>query len=406
MRRALAALLVAAPLTGARGAVPDVPVVPPVAEVPGRPAMDEDLPEWIAGGLGFRRAEPKAEASGRARFTAVPFVISNPLIGVGFGVAGAVSFRAGRSADTPFSTLAASVLATTRSQRSVNLRSQLHLPSNDWILVGDFTVNHFPRPAWGLGGDQPDSAETTVDMRELKLHETAYRRIAGPVYAGIGYFLDDDHGMRDERAARGEATPFTAYGYGVSGRTVSSGFVGSLLLDARDNPLDPWRGTYALVRLRIEPEWAGSEQTWESLWAEGRAYLPVAPWASLALWAYGWSAFGRTPYFMLPTSGRDPEMRASRGWIAGRHVGRDLVGAEAELRVAAWQFLSFALGGSMHAASDRDDVRGWPDFNRAWPAASGGLRLTMDRRSLASLAADVAWRPGGFTGYVAFNQAF
>jgi hypothetical protein len=404
VRAALAVLLLATTVNAAEPV--DVPRVPPPLPGSGRPVPRLDLPEWLAQAVGLSQSRPAAGDGRRLRWDLLPVVVSSPLVGVGAGVAAVGAFRMGDGQGTSYSSFAASALATTHSQRALDVRSELRFPRNDWILVGDWTINHFPRPAWGVGGDSPDPAETEVDLRELKLHETAYRRLVGPVYAGVGYYLDDDYDIVDLRASRGEPTAFSAYGTGTDGRSISSGFTASLLLDGRDDPLDPWRGFYALARFRFEPEWAGSERTWQSLWLEARAYAPMGRRATLAMWAYAWAAFGRTPYLMLPANGNDPEMRSARGWIQGRHVGRDLVGAEAELRFVIWEFVGGAVGGSLHSASDRDDVRGWPDFRYVSPAASAGVRLTLDRRSLASLAFDLAWRPGGLGGYVAFNQAF
>jgi hypothetical protein len=407
MRAAVALLLGLVAGREALAADPvDAPVLTPPDVRPGRPQPAIDLPEWLATATGLHHARAEPGESGRLRWNLVPFVLSNPLEGVGLGLATLVGFRIGDGPSTGYSSVAASAVATTRSQRTLDVRSELRLPGGSWILVGDFAVNHFPSPAWGVGSDRPDSDETLVDTRGLVLHETAYRRFVGPIYLGLGYFLDGDYDIVDERARAGEATAFSAYPIGTRGRSLSSGLTANVLLDERDNPVDPWRGIYSLARFRLDPPWAGSEQAWQSLWVEVRAYQPVARNASLALWAFGWAAFGRTPYFMLPNNGGDPEMRSARGWIQGRHVGRDLVGAEAELRVVIWEFVAGALGTSVHAVSDREATRGWPEFRRAFPAASAGLRFTLDRRSLSSLALDLGWRPGGHGGYVAFNQAF
>jgi hypothetical protein len=386
---------------------------PAGAPVPGTPDLSParlqptiDLPEWLAQATGLDNGRSEPQDSARLRWDVLPFVISNPLEGVGLGVATIGTFRIGSDPSTGYSTVAASGVTTTHAQRTLDIRSELRLPADRWILVGDYAANRLPSPAWGVGDHQPDSEETLVDERGLVLHETAYRRLLGPAYVGLGYFFDEDYDIVDIRAKAGEATAFNAYPLGTHGRSRSSGFTASFLLDGRDNPVDPWRGLYCLARFRLNPRWAGSDQAWQSLWVETRAYQPVVPRASLALWAYGWFTFGPTPYFMLPSNGGDPEMRSARGWIQGRHVGRALVGAEAELRVAIWQFVAGALGTSVHAVSAEDGGGHAPDFRRAWPAASAGVRLTLDRRSLSSLALDVGWRPGGHGEYIAFNQAF
>ena len=407
-----AALLLAAALlpAGARAGEPvESPRLTPEGPA-ARPIPSLDLPEWLGQVTGLSpapRPEKKEEAPpGRLRLDLVPFVISNPLIGVGGGIAMAGAFRLGHASSTSFSSFALSGILTTNGQRGLNVRSQLRLPDNDWLLVGDWALVHWPGPAWGVGSDTPDSNETMVDRREVKFHETAFRRLSGPLYAGIGYFLDDEYDISDTGAKGGGPSAFSQYPYGTSGRWISSGFTANLLWEGRDNPVNPWKGFYALARLRLGPEEAGTDQAWQSVWVEERTYLPLGRANTLALWAYGWSAFGKVPWFSLPANGRDPEHRSGRGWIEARHVGKDLLGAEAEWRVAIWEFVSATAGVNVHAVSDRTSDAQWPTFPTWHPAAVAGLRLTLDRRSMTCLTLDGAVRPGGFTGYINFNEAF
>jgi hypothetical protein len=373
-----------------------------------RPAPTIDLREWLREVTGHHGAPPaKPPEGGRLRWTLLPFVVTNPLIGVGGGPAVIGAFRLGDRETTSWSSFAASAIATTHGQSSLNVLSDVQLPANDWILVGDWAVSHFPNPAWGVGGDTPDSGRTLVDRHELKFHETGYRRLGGPLYVGLGYFLDDNYDIVDEGAERGAATAFSAYGIGTSGRSLSSGATTSLLWDSRDNPINPWRGLYGLVRYRWAPTEFGSERKWQSLWMEGRAYLPLPRRSdTLAFWAFGWIAFGRTPYLMLPAIGVDPEHRSGRGYVEGRHVGRDLIGLEAEYRFSIWEFVGGVVGGNVHSVSDREAIEGEPEFRHWHPAAVAGLRFMIDRRSFSNIALDLALRPGGFAVYLNANEAF
>lgn len=157
MRAAVALLLGLVTWHEARAADPvDAPVVTSPDVRPGRPQPAVDLPEWLATATGLHHARVEPQDGGRLRWNFVPFVISNPLEGVGLGLATLVGFRIGASPSTGYSSVAASAVTTTRSQRTLDVRSELRLPGNRWILVGDFAVNHFPSPAWGVGGDRPD----------------------------------------------------------------------------------------------------------------------------------------------------------------------------------------------------------------------------------------------------------
>lgn len=386
----------------------DAPATTPIERPPERPAPRIDLPEWLGKVTGLHsRSAPAPARDDRLHWNLLPFVVTNPLIGAGAGVAAVGALRLGDHPTTSWSSFTVSALATTNSQSSLNVRSDVRLPENDWILVGDWALSHFPNPAWGVGGDTPESNRTTLDRRQVKLHETGYRRLVSQLYAGLGYYLDDYYDIVDRRAAAGAPTAVSAYGIGTSGRSVSSGPTVSLLWDSRDNPIAPWRGHYGLVRYRWAPDELGTERTWQSLWVEARTYVPLPRRSdTLALWGFGWIAFGRTPYLMLPAIGVDPDQRSGRGYIEARHVGRDLLGAEAEYRFGIWEFVGGVLGGNVHAISEREPLEGEPTFRRWHPAAVAGLRLTLDRRSLANVAIDLAIATGGVSGYVNFNEAF
>src|SRR5512140_373257 len=275
-------------LGSARAAAPvDAPGTPPGEVKPERPAPDVDLPMWlrqVTGLHGVPSATPPP-GDGGLHWTPVPFVVTNPLIGAGAGVALIGAFRLGESKATSWSSFAASAITTTNSQSSLNVRSDVRLPANDWILVGDWALSHFPNPAWGIGGDTPESNRTIVDRREVTFHETGYRRLAGPLYLGLGYYLDDYFDIVDERETASTPTAFSAYGVGTSGRSVSSGATISLLWDSRDNPVNPWRGLYGLARYRWAPDEFGSERSWQSLWVEARGYVPLPRRSdTIALW--------------------------------------------------------------------------------------------------------------------------
>ena len=354
---------------------------------PLRPPPDFTLQDWLGVVTGFAAPPPAVPApEKRYDWHLLPFVIASPLVGVGGGVASVGTFRLGEPRTTGYSSFAGSAIVTSNGQVSVGLLTDVRLPSNDWLLVGDWGWSHFPNPAWGVGGDTPESNRTIVDRKELRLNETAYRRVVGHVYAGAGYFLDSFYDIVDRRAALGEATAFSSYGIGTRGRSFSAGLSANLLLDTRDNPINPMAGTYLLARYRFAPSEMGGETRWHSLYLDARAYLPLGgPADTLAFWAFAWRSSGRTPYLLLPAIGGDPERRSGRGYVEARHVGRDLLYGEVEYRFRIWEFLGGVVGANLHSASDRTGPEGEPVFRTWSPAASVGLRAMLDRRSQSNL---------------------
>jgi hypothetical protein len=409
-RLTLASVLAAAALSARAGppATPPeagtAPALPPSSAGAG---ADRDLPELLGEWIGILDPNRPAGPPGRFHLAPLPFVVANPLLGAGGGLAVVGGFRLG-GPETSFSRFEASGFLTTNHQEGLLVRSEVRLPSNEWILSGDWGVGRFPNPAWGLGGDTHLSDRTVVQRRQVQLHETVYRLLTGHLYAGAGWFVDDFFDIVDLRAEAGKATPFSAYPWGTRGRSLSSGLTLNLLWDGRDSLVRPTRGSYLLARFRLEPATLGSDDDWGSFYLDGRTYLAIPGRRDvLALWAFVWSTYGQTPYLLLPQVGADPEHRSGRGMVEGRYAAMDLAYAEVEYRAHLWRALGAVAAVNLVAPSERGPGHGGLDFRTVHGAVAGGLRVLLDRSSGANLVLDVGWEPGGRVGfYLNANETF
>jgi hypothetical protein len=344
-----------------------------------------DLPEAIMRGLGLhveKTPEQQAEeARRRFHWNAVPFILTNPLIEFGFGVAGAGVFTIGEDG-TKLSKFATNVLYTVLNQISVPLRTSIYFSGGDWSLVGYTNWQIFPAPTWGLGGNTPDANEVIVDKSLVRVWETAFRRVFSDLYVGAGGYFDRFYAVSDRGTAPGVANPFTSYPYGTTGPYNNVGLSVDLLWESRDNPVNATHGYYATATYRAFPRWLGSSYDWQSLYVDGRAYFGLPRPNVLALWAYGWFSFGNTPYLNLPSIGSDPDARSGRGYIEGRHVGKSVLYAEAEYRFQIWDFVGGVVGVNVHSASQAQvpgEPKNAPRFQYWYPAATVGLRVLVNK---------------------------
>jgi len=407
----LAALLGAAAL-GPASARADPPGLPgpapgPAPELPAPPAPSEDFPEFLAEALGSSPPPRPDAAPKRFHLAILPFVMANPLMGAGAGAAAIGGFKLD-GPQTGFSRFEASGFLTANGQVGIVLRSAIRLPGDDWILVGDWGGGSFPNPAYGLGGHTTEADRTTVRRSQLQLHETVYRRALSHLYAGVGYALDLFSDITDVRAAAGEQTRFSAYPYGTSGRSLSSGMSLDLLWDGRDSPVAATRGQYLLARYRFDPALLSGASGWSTLYLDGRSYWRIPGRRDvLAAWAFAWSSFGHTPYLLLPSVGVDPDHRSARGYVEGRYTGLDLLYGELEYRLHLWQFLGAAFAAGAAAPSERGTGNPGALFQTVHPLAAAGLRVLLDRASGANLTLDTAFSPGnGVAFYVNANETF
>lgn len=385
------------------------------AEVPVADPLEAstDLAELVSRGLGLYEeptpAQRAAEAQRNFHWQAVPFILTNPLIGFGVGIAGAGVFRLGDE-KTKLSKFATNVLYTVNQQVSIPLRTSIYFSGSDWSLIGYTNWQIFPAPTWGIGGNTPDADEVVVDKSLVRVWETLYRRVFHDLYVGVGGYFDRYYAVADRGARAGRENVFTAYPYGTSGPYGNVGLSLDALWESRDNPVNARSGYYLSGKYRVSPRWLGSSYDWQSLYVDGRAYFALPKPNVIALWAYGWFAFGSVPYLDLPSIGADPDARSGRGYIEGRHVGKSLLYAEAEYRFRIWDLVGGVVGLNVHAVGQPrlpGDAQNVPVFQYWYPAATVGVRVLVNKPTRANGLIEFGLGLDGSAGlYLNINENF
>src|SRR6266850_2265377 len=117
-----------------------------------------------------------------------------------------------------------------KSQYPLTNRHDLRF-SDDWGLTGMARWTKWPSPTWGIGGNTPESAKSTMDYQLVRLYELVSRRLFGNLYAGAGYSFDWYFSVRDGPSASGQPTDFSKYPYGTGSTSLNSGPALSLVWD-------------------------------------------------------------------------------------------------------------------------------------------------------------------------------
>ena len=391
------------------GAAGRIEVTRPSKPIPD--ATTKDLPTWLGELLGLQKPPPPGEVAkepAKRHLTVIPFLSSSPVIGVGFGVAASGTTQHGKPEDTSLSTYELSFTITTQSQYALTNRHALRFAGDDWGLTGMARWTKWPSPTWGIGGNTPASAMSTMDYQLVRLYELVTRRLFGSLYAGAGYSFDWYFNVRNGPGASGQPTDFSTYPYGTGSTSLNSGPALALVWDTRDSPVYPTRGILADLNFTYFPTWLGSSAPWHNAFLDLRTYHQLTPWMVLALWTYGSFTFGDVPYLELASNGSDPDERAARGYIQGRHLGKSLLYGEAELRFVIWQWLGAVTGVNVHSVSAPNGGGILGDGFKSWyPAVTGGLRLLIVKETRSNLCLDYGvGRVGQHGFYLSFNEAF
>jgi hypothetical protein len=338
--------------------------------------------------------------------TILPSFAANPTVGVSLGVPGNAVTRLGNDETTHLSTISASVSYTTKKQFNILLRSNVFTSGNTWKLEGDWRYLDTNQPTFGLGPAFPEELKTEMDFNLLRFYETVYREVIPDVLLGVGYHFNHyftiiDHSPDPTTSAFGRY-----YGGQPVSKSTASGASLNILGDTRDNPINAKRGHYARASYRIFPTWMGSDDSWQSLETEFRAYpqTSLPGHGILAFWGLTWFSFGAPPYLELPAIGWDYNNRSGRGYAQGRIRAGDLVYGEAEYRVTLtrdglWGAAAFF---NLTSASDDTGTLQSPD-----PGGGFGIRLKLNKHSDTNIAIDVGFGAQGSGGvFFGTGEAF
>jgi hypothetical protein len=383
-------------------AAPDTSAAAPVPQVD---ALDL-LNRYLLG----RRVEPEIEVTTKTglAWAILPSISYNPVYGAAFGLSATGAGKRGEKV-ARYSSISISGNVSTTGQIQAQVRGDVFSPSGNYMSKGDFRYLDTERSTWGLGPmtTDEDREEYPMEFKLYRAYLTYYRRVSGPVFLGLGYHYDGFAEIVDQRAAQGEATPFTDYSGGAVSRTDASGLSLNLLGDTRDNLVNPASGYYLSMSLRNYWRSLGSDANWQEMWAEMRVYphLPRGSANVLAFWMYTWFTFGPAPYLDLPSNGWDTYGRGARGYLAGRVRGPAQGYLEAEYRLrlsrnGLWGAVVFV---NLTSTSNPETQI----FGPADPGAGVGLRMKFNKRSNANLAIDYGWgRYGSGGAFFGLSEVF
>ncbi len=377
----------------------------PASCAPASAPKQRDL-EDVANSLFRIKTKPGDEKPKQLEMLILPVIDQNPTTGFVLGVGATGTYRS-QDPKTQLSSFNAAIAYSSKSQLLTGIDYDLYTRGNRWNLQGTWAYVDTSLPVYGLGAATSESHLDLVNFKLFGFHQTARRRIGRRLFAGLGYHLDRYSGVVDTGALSGAKTEFEAYGVGTNGRSTSSGISLDLLLDRRDNPINATRGIYASMSYKLFPRLLGSDQNWQSLFLEARAYprFPASGKNVLALQAFGWFTLaGKPPYLELPGLAT-PFGQAGRGYVQGRYRGKNALYGEAEYRYGISRDGLF--GGVVFASLGSVTEMGSNRFENLIPAAGVGLRVKFDKNNGSNLRIDYARGKQGSNGvYLGINEAY
>lgn len=391
------------------------------------------------------KKEEKVPQKGTVYLTPVPILGFNPAFDFMYGLGGTASWFLGDPKNTSISSAILGIIFTTRKQQMFSLRSTMYTNENHWQIIGDVRYFDTSQSTWGLGtgpqSSKPESGTVNVDgidytgipiedfmeFKLIRIYETFLYKIGNSgVYAGLGLHVDlyrDIHDLEMESQNEdienpSSITPYWAYSKYKGFNPEESSTVGismNAVYDTRDNINNPYAGRYAMMNLRFNPTFLGSDKNSTQLNLEYRDYINFTENKHniLALWSIcNFKLSGDLPYLSLPAIGWDQYGTSGAPYTQGRFRGENLIFAGMEYRkhifgttsnprlLGAVAFLNATTvsGGGVNDAKLFDYVA---------PGYGLGLRVNFRKKARTNLGLDYGWGAYGSTGFfIRINENF
>jgi len=344
----------------------------------------------------------------------LPIIGYGPANGFVIGAAVSMTKLLGNRQNTQLSSALMSASFTTKEQILLCLRSNIYLPGNKWYIPGDVRFLFFAQPTYGLGiydlnttygfninGTNVSKSPLEQPMRYnyLRFYESAVRKISSKWFAGLGVNIDLHRNIKDESLKLDTPNRFitsnyfysTKYGFNPAGYS-TNGLSLQVIEDSRDNPINPYKGSYANVSFRVNEEIFGSSQRSTMLHCEWRNYFPLQkskPGHVLAFWTWGeFVTSGNIPYLALPSIGWDTYGRSGRGYVQGRLRGVNMAYAETEYRLPISRNGLFGAVAFLNAVTASNPTTGQTIFDAFAPGYGIGLRINMNKKDRTNICID------------------
>ena len=344
----------------------------------------------------------------------LPLVGYMPANGFIIGAAALPSICLDSIDSTRMSSMMANIQITSKKQVNFNVRSNVYLSHDEWILQGDWRFLFYSQSTHGLGVyDYPPelfsnpnafvvSGEQPMRFNYLRLYQKGYRQLVGKLYGGVGIAFDLYSQIKD-LALDVDSSLFTShylYSSKHAYKTLESrnlGLTFNLLFDNRDNSMTPYCGSYLDLSYRLNPNFNVKRESNSKIVIDFRKYFKIYEGRNphiMGLWLLGdIRTSGYAPYLTLPSVGWDTYNRSGRGFVQGRYRGNDLLYVESEYRFPITQDglvggVAFVNGLSVSSSMSHQAL-----LNKWVFGYGGGLRVRVNKLTRVNLCVDFGVGP-------------
>jgi hypothetical protein len=332
----------------------------------------------------------------RTDFIVAPVPFSNPTIGTGLALGGALIFPIDpRDTKSPPSILGAGAMASDNGTNGFLIGGNFYLNRDRYrILTGlvhaDINYDYF-----GIGG-QASGNSIPIGQRIDGLLVEGLARTKHDIFLGLRYI-----GATSSVTVRaGSDSPLAQ---GLQGRELStniSAFIPRLLRDTRNNTFYPTRGAMLDLQAGFHSPALGDSYDYQTYSLLYSGYRALGKERVFAYKGYARALSGSAPFFALSTVGGSDGLR---GYPIGRFRDNSLLSVQAEYRQFFRSRFGFALFTGISAVGPNLGAMDWED---PAPSIGIGVRLRLSKENPVSYRIDYAIGTHSNALYFAVGEAF
>lgn len=343
----------------------------------------------------------EVDSSRGSSFMALPAVAYAQETGFEYGVASTYNFYLDKeNLNSKTSNITLIGTLTTKSQKKINLTSDIWTKNNEYHIITDIRLRDWPFNFYGIGNNTWEKDEDYLDQTLYRVKVDVEKNIAPKFYIGVN--ANYDHITFKDINTGGIFEDNTILGK-TGGQFLALGV--SALYDSRDVTTYSTRGLYSRLKYAYAPNFFGKDNFIGSLTElDVRGFVPLSSPLTLAVQGIFRASSGtNTPFYVMRDLGGDMIMR---GYYLGRYKDKNYIASQAELRYRFHPRFGIAgFYGTGSTFSKESDIRLVPSYG-------AGVRYFFSLEHGSSIRFDYAYgekranegRQSGF--YLSISEAF
>ncbi len=272
---------------------------------------------------------------------------------------------------------------------------QIWLKQNKFYISGALDYSRFPQYYYGIGNHTIENDKFMVSFDVNRIKVKGLLQLYNKVYFGLSFHHEHLYNQDQRFAMRNsEMETFGRMGF------VANGIGGALMIDQRNNPLNPSHGGYFEATFMDYKHIFNNRNDYISLVLDARKYYTLF---KKIVWngnLYLNLNKGEVPYKLLAEIGGP---RFLRGYYRGRFRDNNMYIIQQEMRLPIYKRLGFALFGGIGAVGKTLSML---KDNTVHFNYGVGLRIKVDKKNNANFRIDYGMTKDSHGLYIVFAEAF